>query len=344
MAIKRLPLLFSLFWGLMLTACGGSDSSETPKKDFLDSMYNAATYRTMLDSIRIYENLNTGELDQFKAYMRSNGNFINSEWSYRDIHTNAQSFARTMEAPIEMTLEGMTPLTDRKIVEFRMDLDFKNTTDLDVHRFHGQVVWLDEKGGELDRSPRFAVDQSLKPGQSTGRLRLQYAYYRPTGNEMNQPKNEALRRKVDDMLNLAKAKDSSRFKLEISDLLLEGGITAREYFRLPPKKRTASQAAAKWPPARPLLSWASKNKDWIEKLKNPVGPHFLMVTPILTDKFESTHGTYLLFDRIDKFTGFFVGQQHIPSAKIIGAPTGKLVLNEVLDFWKWPMELRIYEQ
>lgn len=342
--MKRLPFLLPLLLGMILTACGGSDSTEAPKKDFLDSLYNASTYRTMLDSIRHYENLDATEMDQFKAFMRVNGDYINAEWSYRDIHQNAQSFARTMEAPIAMDIVGMTPRTDKKIVEFRMDLQFKNNTDLNVRRFHAQVVWFDQEGKELDRSPRFAVNKSLEPNQSSRTLRLQYAYYRPTGNEMNQPKNEALRRKVDAMLKMAKSVDSTRFKLEISDLLLENGMTAREYYRLPPKKRSAPQEEIKWPSARPLLSWASKNKDWVEKLKNPVGPHFLMVTPILTDKFEATHGSYLLFDRIDKFTGFFTGQQHIPSSKIISAPTGKMELNEVLDFWKWPMELRIYKQ
>jgi hypothetical protein len=121
-------------------------------------------------------------------------------------------------------------------------------------------------------------------------------------------------------------------------------MTAREFYRLPPKELATKQAAKDWPSPQPLLNWASKNKDWVKKLQNPVGPDYLMVTPILTDKYEATHGTYLLFDRIDKFTGFFTGQLHIPSEKIISSPTGKMVLNEVLDFWKWPMELRIYKQ
>jgi hypothetical protein len=344
MAMKRLPILLSLLLGMILTACGGGESIEAPKKNFLDSLYQPSTYRTMLDSIRHYENLNAAELEDFKAFMRENGDFISSEWSYRDINSNAKSFARTMKAPIGMQMEGMTPRTDKKIVEFRLDLNFTNQTDLEVHRFHAQVVWLDEEGKELDRSPRFAVNKTIAPGKSTGMLRLQYAYYRPTGNEMNQPKNEAQRRKVDAMLNMAKSPDSSRFKLDVSDILLENGMTAREFYRLPPKELATKQAAKDWPSPQPLLNWASKNKELVQKLQNPVGPDYLMVTPILTDKYEATHGTYLLFDRIDKFTGFFTGQLHIPSEKIISSPTGKMVLNEVLDFWKWPMELRIYKQ
>jgi hypothetical protein len=341
----RLLFIFPLLLAVMLTSCGGSGTSESQKKSFLDSLYRPAGYRTMLDSLRIYENLNSGDLDQLKAFMRENADYLTGKWTYRDLHTNAAGYARTMQAPVGMDIQGLTPRTDRKIAEFRFDLKFKNQSGLPLRRFHARVIWIDEEGNELDRSPRFAVDQKLDPDQSTPELRLQYAYYRPTGNEMNETKNEELRRKVDAMLQQAKGKsiDSARFRLEVSDLLLDNGLGVAEYWRMTPQQQAAAPPNS-WPAAVPLLSWADKNKDRVAKLQNPVGSQFLMVTPILTDKFEATHGTYLIFDRIDKFSGFFIGQLHIPSEKIIQDPAGKLIHTEVLDFWKWPMEIRIYEQ
>ncbi|MEM6272287.1 MAG: hypothetical protein AAF998_22810 [Bacteroidota bacterium] len=343
--MKRIVFLFCLTLSVLACpSCGDTQAPETAKPNFLDSLYNPARYRALLDSLQRYEILTPVEMDDFKAYMRENGDFITGEWTYGDIHTNAQGSRQMLDAPIGLTINGLTPRTDRKIVEFRFELDFKNVTAVDLQRFHAVLVTLDTEGKELDRSPRFSVAESLAPEQSSGELRLQYAYYRPTGNEMNQPKNERQRRKVDAMLQQARDFDPDNYRLEVSDVLLANGMTARAYWRLRPEDQ-AQQASA---PVRStqigLLKWADQNPEWIAKLRDPVSKFYLCPTPILTDKYESTHGPYLIFDRIEKFNGFFTGQKKVPRRKITGSTQGKLLLDEMIDFWGWPTELRIYEQ
>ncbi|HHG85247.1 MAG TPA: hypothetical protein ENJ82_10925 [Bacteroidetes bacterium] len=343
--MKRILFLLPFIVMVLLTACGGgtNDAAKVPDKVFLDSLYRPGTYRGMLDSLKRYENLTADELATFKAFMRKNADYLKGNWTYREIHESAEGFAKLMDAPIGMTVAGLTPRALKKVIEFRFDLNFKNLTAAPIRRFYGQLVWVDGEGKELDRSPRFAVDKNLAPGGEVQNLRLQYAYYRPTGNEMNQAKNERLRRKVDEMKDLAKKFDAKNYRLEVDDVLLENGMSGVEFWRMHPDSRPKGAAE---PEAKEvaLLKWAKRNGDWIKKLRNPVSAWYLETLPVLTSKFEATHGRYLLIDRINKFDGFFIRQMHISSTKINEGAKGKLVLNQRIDFWKWPMEIRIYQR
>lgn len=334
-----LPLLFTLY------SCGdkASEASNAPQKDFLDSLYRPGNYRAMLDSLTTFKNLNKEEIADLKGYMQQNADYMDATWRYRDIHESAQAMHAVKKAPIAMTVTGLTPRSDRKIVEFRFDLDFKNQSSETLRRFYAQLVWRDAEGKELDRSPRFAVDKVLEPGAEIKKQRLQYAYYRPTGNEMNQPKNERQRTKVDAMMSLAKKFDAGNYELEVQELMLGNGMTVAEYYRLHPNQRKTVEPREEKKPIA-LLKWAERNKDWIKQLKSSVSVYYLETTPVLTTKFEATHGPYLLFDRIDKFNGFFKGQMKIPGSKINQGAKGKMVLHQKIDFWKWPMEIRIYQR
>ena len=75
-----------------------------------------------------------------------------------------------------------------------------------------------------------------------------------------------------------------------------------------------------------------------------MSPYFVEVTPVLTDRGEASHGNYLLYDRIRKIRKVLIVQGKVPSRFIHGSRSkDKLRLMEIVDFWNWPMEVRIYE-
>ena len=187
----------------------------------------------------------------------------------------------------------------------------------------------------------------IAAGAGTAALRLEYALYKPTGNELNDPRNQGVRDTLEQIEQIVKRKDLHAFKFRLHDLTLANGMRPGRFWLLPLEKRAEHPDLPAVPENKhtPLLKWAEIHADWIEKLGPSNSPYNIMLSPVLTDKVEASHGPMLILDRVKKVEDFFVGQKHVSKANVNDATAGKrLLFEEIIDFWNWPMEIRIYEQ
>lgn len=339
--IAPLPLL------LFLYACGGNTETTTkaPETHVLKTDFSPSSYSSLLDSAR-----NGGELSEedhalVLGFIRAHATVIPKGHTLQSLLDGAKGLA-DMEAngvTVQVTKANMT--TDRKIYGFHLHMAAKNNSETGIASLRGYLQWLSVEGDVLKNSPIFSMRGNLPPEGTLEKSLLETAYYRPTGNELNDPKQKAWRDTLKMMEKAVGNFDSTRFRFQLIDMRLANGLRPDQYWLKPPAER-AELKTAKAEKTRPagLQGWPKKNKDWIEKLTVGLGEHYLEITPILTNKGELTHGKYLLFDRINKVQRFFTIQAKVPSRRINpSGMDGKLVHFEEVDFWKWPTELRIYE-
>jgi len=163
------------------------------------------------------------------------------------------------------------------------------------------------------------------------------------GNELNDPRKEAFRDTLDKMVKVAQKYTAKNFRFDLADIRLESGLSPEEEALglKPPVGDEASESKRKNPN---IQKWIKDNKEWMDKLNESMSPYFVEVTPVLTDRGEASHGNYLLYDRIRKIRKVLIVQGKVPSRFIHGSRSkDKLRLMEIVDFWNWPMEVRIYE-
>lgn len=329
-----------LFW-----SCGSGEDQTSEQVSYLKSEFAPATYAALLDSAKQTGEVTEQEKSSTLAFIRANARRVPAGLSLSDLKNAAEGKAKMEKDAIELSIDKINLTTDRKIYGFHMHLTAFNQGEATLTRFRGVVDWLDAEGNLLKTSPRFSIKGPVEPGDSVDKILLQTAYYRPTGNELNNPRLNAWRDTLELMIKSAGHHNPDQFRFRLLDLELANGMNVDQYWLQTAEARAASakESAAQSSPL-PLLKWAGKNEDWINKLKAGLGEHYLEITPILTNKGELTHGQYLVFDRISKVRSFFVKQQKVPGRRINpGRNNGLLVLNEEVDFWKWPMELRIFE-
>ncbi|MEM7039956.1 MAG: hypothetical protein AAF570_23485 [Bacteroidota bacterium] len=300
-------------------------------------------YRKHLDSISTYELLPKKEVKRLRDYVGKNRKSIPTSWSYRQINEGRKKAIEMMSDAVGMEVQNLWSRTVKKVVEFRYILKFQNKLDLGISRIRGKVVMLDLDGNVINRSPNFVVAKDLAPGDTIGGLRLEYAYYKPTGNELNDPDNDAFRDSLKWMQAVAASDTSTNFRFKLRDVILENGQTIADYWLTAEAERDAMKPDDKKPLA--LLKWAEANKDILKAVKKPLSGYFLEVTPVLTDHVEDSHGKWLLFDRRTKVVKFFTTQKKIAGSKINPRPKFARLIKEVfIDFCNWPLELRIYKQ
>jgi hypothetical protein len=227
----------------------------------------------------------------------------------------------------------------------RFVLRFENKLAKAIGKFRANIAWLNEKGESVAKTPSFTVVGPIAAGESIAGLRLEYAMYKATGNELNDPKLQALRDTLEVIEEIYKHKDLKAFRIQVLDLELANGINPAAYWLMPVAEREQLQdkPAVKTSDRTPLLKWADQNEAWIEKLKGYNSPYSLLLSPVLTERVEVSHGKNLILDRVGKVFAFFNGQKQIPRGNIHDATKGrKLEVSEIIDFWDWPIEVRIY--
>ena len=345
MSPLRLSLL-TLSLALSLLNCGGSaaESTQSARTNVLQEVFQPATYPALLDSAEGSGELSPADHALLLAFIQQNATAIPAERSLQSLLDGAKGLQHMRTQGLEVRVDKARITSDRKIYGFHLDLVATNATEATIRRARGQIQWLDPEGQVLKTSPTFSIRGDIPPGDSTRDILLETAYYKPTGNELNNAAQKAWRDTLRSMEQGTGAGDPARFRFQLLDLQLANGLSPDRYWLKSADER-ASVAQESVPETRPmgLLDWAKRNPDWISKLGAGLGEHYLVLTPILTNKGELTHGDYLLFDRIRKVRDFFVKQQKVPGRRINPASRdGELVHFEEIDFWKWPMELRIY--
>ncbi len=341
-----LKLLAPTLLLLVLTACGNGGTEEAQKAttNYLEEEFAPATYAAFLDSAKSSTEISAEDYDLVMQFIRDHATIIPKGHTLQSLLEGAQGLNFTQTEGVEVMVTKANITTDRKIYGFHLHLEAKNKGDIGIARLRGYMQWLSEEGTVLKNSPVFSLRGELPPGGTLDNVLLQTAYYKPTGNELSDPKNKAWRDTLRSMEKTAGNFDSTRFRFKLVDLRFANGLTPEKYWLRPPAERaTLKEEKAEKTRPTSLQKWPKKNKEWMEKLTAGLGGHYLETTPILTNKGELTHGEYLVFDRINKVNKFFATQAKIPTRRI--NPTGingKLVHFEEVDFWKWPTELRIY--
>lgn len=342
--LKRIvPVTIILF----LIGCGGSSGEKDTMAEthVLKEKFAPATYSSLLDSAKTSGELSEEDHGLVLGFIRDHATIIPKGHTLQSLLDGAKGLDNMLNDEISVQVTKANITTDRKIYGFHLHVEATNQSETAVSSLRGYLQWLSLEGEVLKNSPVFSMRGKLPPEGKLDKALLQTAYYKPTGNELNDPKLKAWRDTLKLMEKSAGNFDSTRFRFQLTDLRLANGLSPERYWLKPPTEREELKTAEaeKVRPAS-LQSWPKKNKEWVEKLTAGLGEHYLEVTPILTNKGEGTHGEYLLFDRINKVEKFFRTQAKVPSRRI--NPTGmdgKLVHFEEVDFWKWPMELRIYE-
>lgn len=346
-AMKPLPisLVSFLLAVLLLTACQGGTSDQADSRQYLQSEFAPATYPSLLDSAVSSGELTPEARQQTLAFIRSNATVIPAGLTLSNLSEAAEGAAGMKAGALELEVDRVNITTNRKIYGFHLHLTAFNRSEAGVERVRGVIEWLDSEGKLLKTSPRFSIKGPMAPGDSVDQVLLETAYYRPTGNELNDPRLRAWRDTLKLMEQSAGSMQPERFRFRQLDLQLDNGMSVDRYWLQTAADRKASATAAAQPEkVLSLRDWADDHSDWLDKLRAGLGEHYLEITPILTNKGELTHGDYLVFDRIRKVKDFFVKQKKVPGRRINpDVSSGELVHFSEVDFWKWPMELRIYE-
>lgn len=344
-SLKSIMLGFTL----LLAGCGGAAVKEpgTSTGGYLDSAYVSQDYRMAMDSIRLGSGVSTAELKQLQGYMREFRDSIQGHPTYRELLARAKGLEKMREGGVEMRVSGMSLHHVQKQVEVRLVLTFMNTLSMPLGGLRGEVHWLDEQGKKVATSPSFSVQGPIAAGDSISGLRLEYALYKPTGNELNDPRNQAARETLEAVEAIAKLKNLGLFRFKLLDIQLVSGLSPGQYWlRTEEERRLLDHQPldAKAKPL-PLLQWVEAHEDWITKLHSHSSEYGLMISPVITPRVEAGHGKNLVLDRTAKVFAFFHEQKRIPKSNINRSIAGKrLVLASYIDYWNWPMEIRIYKQ
>lgn len=346
--MKRIVFCSLLALLCLLWSCEGSikQTDGAAVGGYLDSAYVSKTYRASMDSIQASSGITEGEFKQLQGFMRDYRERIQGHPTYRELLASATGLD-AMRSGIVLKVESFSLHTDQKIVEVRIVLGIENKMDLALGKLRANVAWLDEGGKVVTHTPSFTVEGPIAAGGTVANLRLEYPLYKPTGNELNDPKLQAARDTLELVEQIAKRKDLSAFKLCLHDFQLANGLSPAAYWLMPVEERSKHPdlPAVKPSDRMPLLKWAEKNKATLEKLVVHDSPYNLMLSPVITERVEASHGKNLILDRVGKVHAYFTTNQHIPASNINDGTVGrKVVLEEIIDFWNWPMEIRVYEQ
>jgi hypothetical protein len=94
-----------------------------------------------------------------------------------------------------------------------------------------------------------------------------------------------------------------------------------------------------------LMKWVDAQKPLVSQLESHSSDFALMVSPVITKRVEAGNGPKLIEDRTLKVLDFFNIQKRIPRSNMNRGFAGmKLVLAEYVDYWNWPMEIRVYRK
>lgn len=343
--MKPLYFLYLLPVIVLVIGCGaGEQAATTQGGGYLDSTYVSKTYRAAMDSIHNSSGISEEDFKELQGFMRDYREEIKGTPTYRSLLESAKGIA-SMENGIGLQVESLNLHTVQKNVEVRFVLSFENKLSKAIGKFRANIGWLDAEGKHVATTPSFSVVGPIPAGQSISHLRLEYPMYKATGNELNDPKLQALRDTLEVIEEVYKHKDLKAFTLRIQDLQMANGLNPAKYWMMTESERAQLQdlPAVKTSDRMPLLKWADKNETWIDKLKATNSPYSLLLSPVITERVEVSNGKNLILDRVAKVFAFFNEQKQIPRANINAATKGKtLELEEIIDFWNWPMEIRIY--
>lgn len=341
-----LPILAVMFTSLSWVACGEEKAADTGAVlgGYLDSAYHSKGYRVAMDSIREGSGISKEDFKSLQGFMRQFRDSIQGHPTYRDLLERAQGLESMRKGGVDLRLKSMGLHHVQKLVEVRLVMGFTNKADKPLGGFRAEVEWLNAEGKPVAVTPAFSVIGPIAPGDSITGLRMEYVQYKPTGNELNDPRNQARRDTLEAIEEIAKSKNLNAFRLRVLDTHLGNGLTPGQYWMREKAEREKldAQPAVK-PEMVNLLKWADKHEDLVAQLGNHASDLTLLVSPVITDRVEASHGKNLILDRIQKVKDFFHVQKGVNYSKMVSDVGGKrLVRSDYVDYWNWPMEVRVY--
>lgn len=345
--MKRIHLIASLLFLVVISACSKEANESKTERGYLDSAYFSKTYRISMDSLQAQKALEESDLKVLQRFMRDFRDSIYGHPTYSELLANAKTLLEKEKTGLSMTVTEMSVRKVQKMDEIRFVLSFENTLGLDLSRFSGDIIWKGENGEKVCTSPAFTIMGPLKANEKIEGMRLEYAFDKPTGNQLNDPRQSAFRDTLLLMEKIGKTNDLSKFEFRLADVVLSNGLSLKQYYcRSPKDQEVLPEAENEKGKVIQMVDWAKKNELWIQKLQRTDAEYKLSIMPILTDKTEFGHGKFFVFDRCEKVKAFFNIQKQIPGSHIrtmMPRMAGRaMVLNERVEFWNWPMEIRIF--
>lgn len=341
--MNRIAFFLLGVYALLWVACGGSDKGPA-QSNYLDSAYVSGSRVAVLESLRVSKTVDEVGFQALKDFTARNNRQIPKGWNWRQVEESARGYEEMNEGLV-VKVASANQMTDMKVVEFHFHVSVVNGLDVPVQSVRGYFEILNTEGKAVGRTPDFAIEGPVEVGDSLTELRLEFAHDKPTGNELSDKKLSDFRDQLDEWVRIVNMQKTDKFRFVKLDLVLANGLSQDEYWLADAKERaklTVAQQAATKRPA--LYAWTDKHIDYFNKMQQPLSGYFMVVTPVLTHKVEATHGKWLIFDRMDKIKKYYVGQKDVPTKAFNPETTkGKLLLREIIDFWGWPMEIRIYE-
>lgn len=341
--MNRIIIALSFTFLSLLVSCGGGSDKPSPK-NYLDSLYRPALRVAVLESLRVGKVINEESFQALKSFTGRNSKKIAESWKWGDVLTSANGYAE-MDNKLRVFTASVSESTDMKVVEFHYKVTLENNLAVPVQSVRGYFELLDSEGKVAGQTPEFVIEGPVAAHDSIVGLRLEYAHDKPTGNELSDKKLSEFREQLDEWVKIVSQKDPARFRFVKLDLELENGLSQDAYWLKTDKERGTTTLSREAAPKRPALyAWTDKQKEMMGHLTAPMSGWYMIVTPVLTNKVEATHGKWLIFDRLEKIKKYYVGQKDVPSSSFNPAgKTGELRIREIIDFWGWPMEIRIYE-
>jgi hypothetical protein len=349
----KIKMKASLFWLMTLSLLFFSACTEIAEEKtqelggWLDSAYVSKGYRAAMDSIHTNSGISDADFKQLQGYMREFRDSLQGHPTYRELLERSKGLQEMRKGGVKMKMKSMSLHHVQKLIEVRLVMSFTNATATPLAGFRGEVSWLDSTGIKVSAAPSFSVIGPLLPGDSVADLRLEYVIYKPTGNELNDPRNQAARDTLQVIEKIAKKRDLSAFGFKVLDIRLGNGLTPGQYWLLDKEARgkldkapTSSTVAT-----ISLMKWVDAQKPLVSQLESHSSDFALMVSPVITKRVEAGNGPKLIEDRTLKVLDFFNIQKRIPRSNMNRGFAGmKLVLAEYVDYWNWPMEIRVYRK
>lgn len=341
--MNRISFALAALVAFTLLSCGGGDKAPA-HANYLDTVYAPGSRVAVLESLRVSKSVDEEGFQALKDFTARNNRRIPKTWAWQIVLESAEGY-RDMQNGLTVKIQSAHQTTDMKVVEFHFMVMVENHLSVPVQGVRGYFEILNSEGEAIGETPVFGLEGPIAAGDSLVGMRLEFAHDKPTGNELSDKKLSDFRNQLDEWVRVVNMQKPDKFRFVKIDALLANGMTEDDYWLADPKDRkqvSVTQMAGSKRPA--LYGWTDKNIAYFEKMKDPLSGYFMVVTPVLTAHFETSHGKWLIFDRMEKIRKYYIGQKHVPEKAFNPAEVkGTLKAREVIDFWGWPMEIRIYE-
>jgi len=156
MYMKVIRIFLVLCFPFFLLSCGSAEE-EAPAQNYMDSLYTEKGFRHTLDSIKAHGQMEAADLKGLRKFIIKYRDKIPETMTFANIRDAAKKAEAAYDGSISLNANNLWMRKEGKMIEFRFELSAHNRTPHTLSHFRGELVWLDNDGSTIWRSPRFSV-------------------------------------------------------------------------------------------------------------------------------------------------------------------------------------------